>query len=173
MRSGLLPSWDMELTLATLKPHEPISRAQHNALRRDTAMAAGHFLTVAALAAVGTALLTGCGDTEPSGAELVFPSSTQSPSPPVATTTGNRKLPGVLGPYDTGVGRNGTEVRILSVTDEVTNYGPATVLTFQIFNAGDQIIDEDGGVLRAWSTARPDSLQSGSCRQRISSASAR
>ncbi|WP_416063468.1 hypothetical protein [Rhodococcus indonesiensis] len=103
-------------------------------------MVAKHFLTVATLAAVGAALLTGCGDSEPSGNELVLPSAPHSPSPPV-TTTEERRTRGVLGPYDTGVGRNGAEVSILSVTDEVTNYGPATVFTFQIFNASDQIIE--------------------------------
>lgn len=120
----------------------PNRYVEHDTRRREeTAMTARHSLTVATLVAVGAALLTSCGGSEPSGEELVFPSATHSLTPPVATTE-DRGIPGVLRPYDTGVGRNGAEVSILSVTDEVTNYGPAAVFTFQIFNAGDQIIDE-------------------------------
>lgn len=88
-------------------------------------MAGRHFLTVMALAAVGTALLASCGGSDPNGNELVFPSATHSPSPPVTATVEDQRVSGVLGPYDTGVGRNGAEVSILSVADEVTNYGPA------------------------------------------------
>ena len=96
------------------------------------------FAAVALGAVTIAALVTGCG-TKDSQQAVVNPTIVNPPASSSAPDQYSRST-GVLAPTDTGIGRNGAEVTILSVNDEQTSYGPATVFTFQIYNKGQQTI---------------------------------
>lgn len=78
--------------------------------------------------------------------------STEDPkpvSPPVMPATETTSAaasgavaPGVNAPMDVGVSKStGVEASILSVEDVVSKYGPVTVFTFQLHNAGDKLFE--------------------------------
>lgn len=94
---------------------------------------------LAATAAVVLAFaLSACASEDPKPvSQPVMPASTTA-----APTTTKSSTPGVNAPMDVGVSsKTGVEVSILSVEDANSRYGPVSVFTFQLNNAGDKIFD--------------------------------
>lgn len=71
----------------------------------------------------------------------VMPESATSTTSSAAASTSSAKS-GVYAPLDTGVSKStGVEASILSVEDANSKYGPVTVFTIQLFNAGSEIFE--------------------------------
>ena len=90
--------------------------------------------------AASALLVAGCSDDTPSKpvSAPVMPASSQAST--AASTSA--KTPGVYAPTDVGVSKStGVEVSILSVEDVVSRYGPVSVFTFQLHNAGDKVFE--------------------------------
>lgn len=80
--------------------------------------------------------LTACSEDPKPTSPPVMPGST------TAAATSSASTPGINAPLDVGVSKStGVEVSILSVEDTTSKYGPVSVFTFQLNNAGDKVFD--------------------------------
>lgn len=96
-------------------------------------------LAAAALCALA---LTACttDDPKPTGAPPVMPPASSTTT--AAAGSSGSSTPGVYAPTEVGVSKStGVEVSILSVEDVNSRYGPVSVFTFQLHNAGSKVFE--------------------------------
>lgn len=108
--------------------------------QEDTHVKIRHLVpALAACALLATACTTD--DPKPTGAPPVMPPASSTTTTAAAGSSGS-STPGVYAPTEVGVSKStGVEVSILSVEDANSRYGPVTVFTFQLNNAGSKVFD--------------------------------
>lgn len=116
------------------------AETRHPTMSKGTNLKIRHFAAVALCALA----LTACAeDPKPTTPPVMPPGTTAAPATTAAATSSS--TPGVYAPMDTGVSKaSGMEASILSVEDANSRYGPVTVFTIQLFNAGQKVFDGSG-----------------------------